>query len=579
MYKLILVDDEADVREGVLREIDWAACGFQVADVAENGREALEMAERVAPDVVVTDIRMPFMDGLQLSEEIRRLYPAAKIIILTGYDEFNYARKAIHLQVEEFVLKPFSADELLQALHKVKGRLDAEMAERENLDALQEHYRRSLPLLRELFLGTLVSRKLTEREIRERMAHYGWDLFDQADHRLYCLSVLKLDQAGSGHAANSPVRAGSGGGDGREGADRSAGAAGPAWHAAEDELRRFAVRNVAEEIVGKRQSGLVFQHNEHVVVLTISSDSPNRSDLIRKQTTTMLEEICASVDKYLKFAVTAGIGAPVDRLSMLKYAYDDALAALDYRLLLGSSKVIAIDDVEHRRPMAALRFDELREQALIRCLKVGSDQELASIVDDLFAPLLAADPAPAYRDAQIFLLQIATAMLKAAQDTEEDVNGDLLAGAHPLKELTNFSSLQDAKARVLRVGATLMGRIAADRQTAYRELVEQAKAFTREHYADSDITIARVCAHLHISAGYFSSIFKRETRMTYMAYLLQIRMEAAKELLRTTDLKTFEIAERVGYADPNYFSFSFRKQFGESPKAYRNGARPGGGES
>jgi len=556
MYKLLLVDDEADVREGVLREIDWEAGGFQVTDVAENGREALEMAERHAPDVVVTDIRMPFMDGLQLSEEIRRQFPSAKIIILTGYDEFNYARKAIHLQVEEFVLKPFSADELLQALHKVKTRLDAELAERENLGALQEHYRRSLPLLRELFLGTLVSRKLTEREIRERMAQYEWDLFDQAENRQYCVSVLQLDPAGTAAAT----------------------IAGSALYTAEDELRRFAVRNVAEEIVGKQQAGLVFQHNEHIAVLTIAVVSPNAPgpDSIRKRTIAMLEEICRNVDKYLKITVTAGVGPAVDRLSTLKYAYDDALSALDYRLLLGSSRVIAIDDVEHRRPAAALRFDDLQEQTLIRCLKVGSVPELESIVDELFAPLLAADPAPAFRDAQVYLLQIFTAILKAAQDTEDESTGDLWAGSHPLKELTSFSSLQEAKSRVLQLGSALMSRIASDRQTSYRQLVEQAKAFTKEHFADSYITIARVCAHLHISAGYFSNIFKRETRMTYMSYLLQIRMEAAKELLRTTDLKTFEIAEKVGYADPNYFSFSFRKQFGESPKAYRAAARPAG---
>jgi two-component system response regulator YesN len=119
----------------------------------------------------------------------------------------------------------------------------------------------------------------------------------------------------------------------------------------------------------------------------------------------------------------------------------------------------------------------------------------------------------------------------------------------------------------------MMSRIAIDRQTAYQSLVEQAKSFTKANYSDSEISIARVCSLLHISAGYFSSIFKRETKMTYVNYLLHIRLEAAKEMLLTTDLKTFEIAEKVGYADPNYFSFSFKKQVGVSPKDYRNKAR------
>ncbi|WP_276355493.1 response regulator [Cohnella caldifontis] len=550
MYNLILVDDEADVREGVLREIDWEAAGFRVTDVAENGREALEMTEKQAPDVVVTDIKMPFMDGLQLAEEIRRLYPRAKIIILTGFDEFEYARKAIHLQVEEFVLKPFSSAELLQALRKVKDRLDAEIAERENLDTLKAHYLRSLPLLRELFLGTLVSRKLPEKEIREKTAHYG--LGDLEVPRLFCVSVLQLDDP-------APLPASSA----------------TALQSADEELRRFAVRNIAEEIVVRERSGLVFQHNELVAVLTFSPPHAADPDIIRGRTAAILEEACQNVGKFLNLTVTAGIGSVVSSPAELKYAYDDALAALDYRLLLGGNRAISIEDVETRiRPKhgAPVRFDELQGEALARCLKVGTADEMEAIVRELFAPLHDAGSEANFRDAQIFMHQLLAVILKAAQDVE-DQPGDPWAGTNPLKDMHQFASLQDAQDWVIRTCAELMGRIASNRQTTYRSLVEEAKAFTKRNYADCDITIARVCSHLHISPGYFSSIFKRETKMTYMAYLLQIRMEAAKELLLSTDLKTFEIAEKVGYADPNYFSFSFKKQVGVSPKDYRSRAR------
>ena len=122
MYKLLLVDDEEDVREGVVREINWEAIGFEVVDKAENGKEALEMVERLQPDVVVTDIQMPFMNGLQLAEAIRERFPTIKLIILTGHDEFEYAQRAIKLHIDEYVLKPFSAQELVNALLKVKDR-------------------------------------------------------------------------------------------------------------------------------------------------------------------------------------------------------------------------------------------------------------------------------------------------------------------------------------------------------------------------------------------------------------------------------------------------------------------------
>ncbi|MFC5702332.1 response regulator [Cohnella faecalis] len=552
MYKLLLVDDEADVREGVLREIEWEANGFEIVDVAENGREALEMTEIWEPDVVVTDIRMPFMDGLQLSERLRASYPATKIIILTGFDEFEYARKAIHLQVEEFVLKPFSAGELLQSLHKVKLRLDAEMAERENIDTLQGHYRRSLPLLREIFLGTLVTRNLSERDIAEKTDHYGLVL--QGSH--YTVSVLHLDKANNAASGNAS-----------SGAEPSAGRS--LRESPDFELQSFAVRNIAEEIVDRVQAGCVFQHNDRVVVLGVSSE--NDGNLVRSQALSLLEEIRQSVEKFLKLSVTIGIGAATAKLTELKYVYDDAIAALDYRLLLGNNRVISIEDVETRHS-APVRYDELQEQSLLRCLKVGNAAEMEAIVEQLFAPYISAVQPISILDAQVFLLQLATTMLKAAQDTDNGAGGPFDGGMNPLKELTQFGSLLEARAWVVSTCAAMMGRIAIVRQTAYRSLVEEARQYTKANYSDSEINIAKVCAHLHISSGYFSSIFKKETKMTYMGYLLHIRMETAKELLLSTDLKTFEIAEKVGYSDPNYFSFSFKKHVGQSPKEYRSRA-------
>ncbi|QHW32205.1 response regulator [Paenibacillus rhizovicinus] len=579
MYKLLLADDEADVREGILQEIEWEAEGFQVVDVAENGREALEMAERWMPDVLVTDIRMPFMDGLKLSEQIRGLMPGTKIIILTGFDEFEYARQAIHLKVEEFVLKPFSAEELVQALRRVKSRLEAEMSERENVDALREHYNKSLPLLREVFLGTLVTRKLSEREIEEKIEHY-----DLALRGACCtVSVLLLDGSESGTGSSGNIKAP---GDNEPAAVRPAGLS--LYESRDFELRRFAVRNIAEEIVGRRLAGYVFQHNERVVVLTAApaaavstgehaaaAEPIATADREHNQTPQLLEEIRQNVERYLKLTVTIGTSSAAFPLTGLKAAYDDAIAALDYRMLLGSNRVISIEDVETRHA-AHVRFDELHEQSLLRCLKVGTVSEMSMIVDQLFSPFLNSGSPVSFLDAQVFLLQLSTTMLKAAQDTDNGPGGFGGTSGTPspniLKELIQFGSMHEAKNWVVSTCEAMMGRIAAGRQTAYHSLVEEARSYTKANYADSEINIAKICAVLHISAGYFSSIFKRETKMTYMGYLLHVRMEAAKDLLLTTDLKTFEIAEKVGYADPNYFSFSFKKHVGQSPKDYRNGA-------
>ncbi|WP_442603581.1 helix-turn-helix transcriptional regulator [Paenibacillus sp. KN14-4R] len=140
----------------------------------------------------------------------------------------------------------------------------------------------------------------------------------------------------------------------------------------------------------------------------------------------------------------------------------------------------------------------------------------------------------------------------------------------PFADINKFTNLRETKSWILGICLRMMDHIALDRQSNYRNLVEKAIQFTKKHYAESDISIQKLCEHLHISAGYFSSIFKKETKMTFVTYLLQVRMEAAKELLRTTDLRALDIAEQVGYADANYFSHCFRKFVGQSPKEYRN---------
>lgn len=194
MYKLILAEDEEDVREGIIAQIDWEQYGFEVVEQAENGREAAEAVDRHMPDVVVTDIQMPFMNGLQLAEWIRSRHPNTKIIILTGFDEFEYAQKAIKLQIDEYILKPFSSQELIDVLLKVRTAIEAEIAEKENIYVLSEHYRKSLPVLREQFLSSLVSRRLPLQEISDKSSEYSIDLAG----RQFQASVISIDYIHSG---------------------------------------------------------------------------------------------------------------------------------------------------------------------------------------------------------------------------------------------------------------------------------------------------------------------------------------------------------------------------------------------
>lgn len=547
MYKLILAEDEEDVREGIIAQIDWEQYGFEVVEQAENGREAADAIDRLLPDVVVTDIQMPFMNGLQLAEWIRSRHPNTKIIILTGYDEFEYAQKAIKLQIDEYILKPFSSQELIDVLLKVRATIETEIAEKENVFVLSEHYRKSLPVLREQFLSTLVSRRLRSAEIAEKSTEYGIPLTGE----LFQSSVISIDyirqDRSSGLQEGRPVSL-------RDTGDRN--------------LQLYAVLNIAEEICQKHSFGKVFIHRDDVVLLSVSQ-STEESD-ITARTFAILEEICQNVQRFLKLTVTAGAGTVCKAPSMLFHSFGDALQALDYRLILGNNRVIWIEDVESRSSRM-LDYDELTQQSLIRTIKLGTVQELREVVDELFRGLDTEQVSA--QDYQIFLLEIITSILRVAKESGSGTYDFIGPGLTSLSDMNKFNNLEEARQWIITVCSRLMDSIASERQSSYKQLIDQAKEFIRSHYEESDMSIGRVCQHLHISTGYFSSIFKKEMKMTFVSYLLQIRLEAAKELLRATELKAFEIAERIGFADPNYFSFCFRKKYGQSPKEYKNSAR------
>ncbi|MDO7904999.1 response regulator [Paenibacillus sp. JX-17] len=553
MYKLILVDDEQDVREGLAEQIDWAGYGFEITAIAENGREAVELIERYNPDIVVTDIQMPFMNGLQLAEWIRNEAPMTRIIILTGFDEFEYAQKAVKLHIDEYVLKPFSSQELIDSLLKVRYLIEREAAEKKDVELLRGHYKESLPVLRELFLSSLVERRLPEDEIRAKSRGYEllmedsrWAASFIMQDTAYSASVLPSASSECQPPTNS------------------------LQHESNTQLQRFAIRNIAEDLLNSRSiQGKVFFYQNGVVVLLPGEEGEPVAAAGQGQ---MLEEIRRSIEIYLKFTVTIGVGSIVESLQHLYHSFAQAKQALDYRMILGSNRIIYINDVESRQP-DTLQFDEEKAQALTRSLKVGSRDEVENLVN-----LLLPEEQPlqvSVEDYRVYWLEMFTVLLKVIRETglsHEEVFGD---STHPLLEINRFTNIQEAKRWFEIICSRITGCIANDRQFGYRRLVEDAKTYIHQHYADNDMSITVLCNHLHISAGYFSSIFKKETKMTFVSYLMQLRMDTAKELLSSSDLKAFEIAEQVGFADPNYFSFCFRKTFGMTPKEYRSRVRGG----
>jgi two-component system response regulator YesN len=534
-YKLLIVDDEVEVRKGIINKIDWDAVGFQIVAEAENGKEALEMFEKTLPDVLLTDINMPFMNGLELSSVVREKYSTTKIIVMTGYDEFEYAHRAIKLNVSEYLLRPISSIELTEILTKTKKKIDSEIAEKENIEALREYFRKSLPILKEKFLASLITSTLSREEIEDRSKSYNIDLSGSC----YIASIINID--------SSAVQ------KGLEG---------------EKELWKFSVLNIVEEIVSKYNLGVAFISGENVVIISNSKDCER--DQAVENNLNALEELRQTIEKFLKFTVTIGVGSVSSDITQISQSYQNAVAALDYKIFMGNNRIIWIEDIEPKSANKIV-FDELKERSLESSIKVGTPSEISDTIDRLFDDIV--ESKISFKDYQIYIMEMLTTILKVARNSDVDIDNIFGSSNNLFVELHSLKGIEEVQMWFKDISTKIMNYLVKDRQDTAKELVDKAKGYVREHYGESDININGVCSYLHISPTYFSFIFKKETKTTFINYLTQVRMEEAKELLRNTNMKTFEIAEKVGYSEPNYFSYSFKKKFNLSPSEYRNSVK------
>lgn len=202
-YTVLLVDDEEEVFQVIMKKLDWESMGFSIAGYARNGVEALEMAEELQPDVVMTDIKMPYMDGLTLCKKLKELYQKVKVIIFSGFDEFEYAKEAIKIEAEEYILKPINSNELREVFERIKVNLDKELDEKRNIDKLREYYMESLPVLQENFYTSLIEGRIPESQIEKYVQNYQinltgsilwWSLFYISVQRIrkMCQLILLL---------------------------------------------------------------------------------------------------------------------------------------------------------------------------------------------------------------------------------------------------------------------------------------------------------------------------------------------------------------------------------------------------
>lgn len=531
MYRIIIADDEDNVREGIRDSLKWDELGFEFVGDFVNGRDLLQSFEQLQPDVVLTDINMPLVDGLEVTRYLFEHYPQTKIIILTGYDEFEYAQQALKLKVHDYILKPNTSDELSQILSKVKADLDDENRKVEDLSKLKQQLRESLPLVRERFLNQLVTGELRESKLEDKFAYLDIHLTGN----YYVVAVIDVDDHGELQRF---------------------------YPESESELLYFAVCNISGEIIARKKNGIVFQNNNEKTIVILFGES---METLYEEAVQILEEINRSVREYLRFTVSIGVGDVYGSLNKIHHSYKRASSALDYRFFLGKNRIIHIGDIEGGLG-ESIPHDKHWERKLATTLKSGTQQEIASIVERIIANLKESY-LPMDR-CYIHIQQIIVSILDVLEELEIHET-QITFGSSPLTDIYGLKTLDEVEDWLKNYCLRTTGIILETRNNACKMQALKAEEYIKQNYADTNMSMDIVCKYLALSVSYFSLIFKNHTGETFISYLTRIRVEKAKELLKCTELKTYEIADRIGYADPHYFNLIFKKATGMTPTVYR----------
>lgn len=533
MLKMIIADDEYNVREGLKEVVRWEELGIEVVADAADGLETFELCRRLRPDILLTDIRMPMMDGLEAALKLKEAGDSVRIIIISGAEDFGYAKTALSLNADGYILKPIKIAELQEIVRKVAASIASERSREAQTVQLRRQLHENLPVLREKFLAQLVMGMLAnEEDARSKLAAYGLPLEGEGG---WTAAVMQIDEYEKAIERYSDAR---------------------------KQLLGFSVNNVLDEIVSRGGNGLAFimNENEHVVLFRQRDpDSRGPAELCR--------EMSDSVRSFLKLSVSFGIGNPVRSAVELYGSYREALAAIKFKFYTGKNSVLFIGDFQVDAD--ELEFPKLfeAETRLIQQMKLGGTAAAEDVVRFIFGTLCDDRRLP-IGYVQSVCVELINMADKAIAEVDENIR-DIVPGYSSIY-LDIYDKREAAELRDAMLGlfGELAGYFARKHTPKNGRTIQKIKSIIERSYMEN-ITVSRLSEQVFLSPNYISLIFKQETGESVTEYVTKVRMEAAKELLKSPDLKILDVAEMVGFENATYFSTVFKKHAGMHPQKYR----------
>ena len=542
MLKIFLAEDEVVVRETIKRMIPWEELGFELVGEAADGEMALPLLIRQQPDLLITDIKMPFMDGLTLARLAKKEIPGLKVVILSGYDDFNYAKQAIGIGVEDYLLKPITKNALIERLSEIRSRYEHEKTQKEYYEKFQREMQAYEKNSSRDFFEALVGGSMDMMEVYKRAEKLGLDIVAEAYNVL--IFTMNCDEDFSGQRDEYS-----------------------SWEAESLEL--------LENFFAGHSSAMLFRSNifSYGVLLkgqreTIEENTRECVDEIRK--------ILSRQDGRREWFLA--VGQSVERLSQIQKSYHTASRAFSQRYLYDENILYydEMETMEHPGGQAETEdnaylqkvdVNALNPAILQKFLSNGLQEETENFVKDYFYAI-GQEPMESLVFRNYVILNVRFSVISFIKglgcDTNEMESADteeVLAESGKSME----SAIAYAENMISRA-ITLRDQNSGNKN---RSILQTAVDFIDSHYMEEDISLNTVANVANVSANHFSALFSQNMGQTFTEYLTGLRMSKAKELLRCTSMRSNEIAGEVGYKDAHYFSYLFKKTQGMTPSEYR----------
>lgn len=531
MYRLIIVDDDEVICNGLRDGIKWEQSEITVVGIAYDGEAALKLIKKELPDMVLVDINLPFLDGLELSGMLRQEYPEIKIILLTAYEEFEYAKKAVKLQVSDYILKPVDDQKVLEAVCHAK---ESAIRERE----IKEKIREGLPLIKEKYLGKLLTRSIhpeKETEIRQ--------FIGLPDESYFGVGILSIrSYLNSAVNTISEINA----------------------MIINHEFMKQKIFLLVQELLDDlKVVNFNYGENEMVMIFKDFAVKESCEQYIEKTA----NQIKVGINTYDEYFLIIALGTVDWGFRHIAESYEEAKMALEHCWHFENRSIIRIGDLDTFQNKPNLNIDE-KQKEIIHDVKLGESGEVSYKIDHLFGALKGAKNL-SFAYAQ--MVAVETVILVYQAVGEEDYSQYKLThlSEDVIPQVIRLENLEEIMKWVKEKLLKLTGILSEKRRSGAEKIVGKAALYIEDNFSNPDLTLDEVAGWVHISPTYFSTLFRQIKNVNFSDYLERLRINKAIELFNTTELKIYETAYRVGYNSPQYFSICFKKVAGMTPSEFK----------